>query len=97
MLEQQRRGIVVYSRAQQHYERLTDLGLFPIWLNDNRRLLFREGSDIFLLDRMGGKPRKIYSLKPPNQIGSHALARDNRRLYFTEISSDADIWLLKLN
>ncbi len=97
MPEQQRRGIVVYSLAQQRYERLTDLGGYPAWLNDNRRLMFRDGTSIYLLDRLGGKPRQIYSLKQPNQIGSHALSRDNRRLYFTEISSDADIWLLKLN
>jgi eukaryotic-like serine/threonine-protein kinase len=96
MLEQQRRGIVVYAVAQQRYERLTDLGLFPIWLNDNRRLLFREAGNFFLLDRRGGKPQLIYSLKPPNIIGSHALSRDNRRLYFTDASNEADIWLLKL-
>ncbi len=97
MPEQQRRGIVIYSLAQQRYERLTDLGGYPAWLNDNRRLMFRDGTSIYLLDRLGGKHRQIYSLKQPNQIGSHALSRDNRRLYFTEISSDADIWLLKLN
>jgi Tol biopolymer transport system component len=90
------RGIVVYSVANQRYERLTDLGLFPIWLNDSRRVLFRDSGDLYLLDRQGGKPQKIYSLKQPNQIGAHALSRDNRRLYFTDVSAEADIWLLKL-
>jgi eukaryotic-like serine/threonine-protein kinase len=94
--KQQRRAIVVYARAQQRYEELTGLGEYPIWLNDNRRLLFQHSGEFYLLDRLGGKPQKIYALKPPNQIGSHALARDNRRLYFSEVSSEADIWLLKL-
>jgi len=54
-------------------------------------------SDTFyLVDRLEGKPRKIYSLTQGNQIGSHALSRDNRRLYFTSVSSEADIWLLKV-
>ena len=90
------RGIVVYSVAEQRYERLTDIGLFPIWLNDSRRLLFRDSGDLYLLDRYGGKPQKIYSLKQPNQIGTHALSRDNRRLYFTDVSGEADIWWLSL-
>ena len=31
--------------------------------------------------------------KPPSQIGSYALSRDNRRLYYTSASNEADIWL----
>ena len=63
---------------------------------DGKRLIFREGGDLYLLDRRGGEAQKIYSLKQPNQVGSHALSRDNRRLYFTDTSSEADIWLLNL-
>jgi eukaryotic-like serine/threonine-protein kinase len=92
----QPRGIVIYSFAKERYERLTDIGLFPIWLNDNRRVLFEEGINFYLLDRSNGKTEKIYSLKGPDQIGHHALSRDNRRLYFTSVSSEADIWMLTL-
>ncbi|MCM3905657.1 MAG: protein kinase [Pyrinomonadaceae bacterium] len=94
LLQGQQRGVVVYSFAKERYERLTDLGLFPIWLNDSRRVLFREGVNIYLLDRLNGKSKKIYSIKGPAQIGHHALSRDNRRLYFTSVSSEADIWML---
>ena len=96
MAAPQERGIVVYSFAQQRYERVAYTGAFPIWLNDNRRLVFREGGALYLVDRRGGKPKEIHSLKQPNQIGGHALSRDNRRLYFTDVSSEADIWLLNL-
>ena len=92
--QEQQRGIVVYSFATHPYERLTDLGLFPVWLNDNRRVVFREGVNFYLLDRLNGKSKKIYSLKGPDQIGHHVLARDSRRLYFTSVSSEADIWML---
>jgi hypothetical protein len=90
-------GIVVYSFAQQRYEQISRVGAFPIWLNDNHRVLFREGGALYVVDRRGGPPQRIYSLKEPNQIGSHALSRDNLRLYFTDVSSEADIWVLKLN
>ncbi len=90
------RGIVVYSFATKHYDQFGNLGAFPVWLNDNRRRLLREGDAFYLVDRLEGKTRKIYSLAQGNQIGTHVLSRDNRRLYFTSLSSEADIWMLKL-
>jgi len=95
LLEQ--RAMVVYAFAEQRYERfVTGFGSYPIWLNDNRRVLFREGEKLYLLDRLSGKWREIFALKPPSQIGSYALSRDNKRLYYTSGSNEADIWLLKI-
>jgi serine/threonine protein kinase/Tol biopolymer transport system component len=93
----EQRAIVIYSFPQQRYERFTtSLGSYPIWLNDNRRILFREGGSLYLFDRMNGKWREILRLKPPSQIGNYALSRDNRRLYYTSGSNEADIWLLNI-
>jgi len=92
----EQRSMVVYTFADHRYERfVTGFGSYPIWLNDNRRILFREGGKLYLLDRLTGKSRELLSLKPPSQIGSYALSRDNKRLYYTSGSSEADIWLLK--
>jgi eukaryotic-like serine/threonine-protein kinase len=88
-------GIVVYSFERQTYERLTDFGEFPIWLNDNRRLLFIWGKELYSLDRLSGTTGPILSISP-GDFGLFALSRDNRRLYFTRKSNEADIWLLKL-
>jgi serine/threonine protein kinase len=96
MPHRQQRGIVVYSFAQQSYKKLTNTGMFPVWLKDNRRVLFREGVDFFLLDTETAVVKKIYSIQQPNLIGSHALSRDNKKIYFTNVSSDADIWTLPL-
>ncbi|HEV8369262.1 MAG TPA: hypothetical protein VGQ39_15010, partial [Pyrinomonadaceae bacterium] len=91
------RSMVVYSFAQQRYERfVTGFGSYPIWLNDNRRVLFREEGRLFVLDRLNGKWREVLALKPPSQIGNYALSRDNRRLYYTSGSNEADIWLLNV-
>jgi eukaryotic-like serine/threonine-protein kinase len=91
----EQRAIVIYSFAQQQYERFnTSFGAYPIWLSDNRRILFREGGSLFLLDRISGKWREVLTLKPPSQIGNYALSKNNRRLYYTSGSNEADIWLL---
>ena len=94
----EQRSMVVYTFAEHRYQRfVTGFGSYPIWLNDNRRVLFREGEKLFLLDRLTGEWREVLSLKSPSQIGSYALSRDNKRLYYTSGSSEADIWLLKIN
>ncbi|HJZ81512.1 MAG TPA: protein kinase, partial [Pyrinomonadaceae bacterium] len=91
------RAIVVYDFAQQRYERFkTGFGQFPIWLNDNRRVLFHQGGSLFTLDRRTGKWEEILTLKPPAQIGHYAFSRDNRRLYYTNWSNEADLWLLSI-
>lgn len=93
----EKRAIVVYNFAKQSYESFaTGFGAFPIWLNDNRHVLFRERGKLFVLDRLSGKWREILALKAPSAIGHYALSRDNRRLYYTSGSNEADIWLLNL-
>jgi dipeptidyl aminopeptidase/acylaminoacyl peptidase len=91
-------AIVVYDFAQQRYQRFnTGFGDFPIWLNNNRQVLFHEGGSLFTLDIRTGKWQEILTLKPPAQIGHYAFSRDNRRLYYTNWSNDADIWLLTID
>ena len=91
------RSMVIYTFAEHRYDRfVTGFGSYPIWLNDNRRVLFHEGGTLYLLDRLTGKWRELLTLKPPSQIGNYALSRDNKRLYYTSGSNEADIWLLKV-
>ena len=89
------RSIVIYSFADGHYQRFVlGFGAYPIWLNDDRRVLFREGGSLYLLDRITGKWQEILALKAPTLIGHYALSGDNRRLYYTSGNGEADIWLL---
>jgi len=57
-------------------------------------LLFRDGNELFLLNRQTGQTKKIYSVNLPNQLSHCLISRDNQRLYFTTVSAEADIWLL---
>jgi len=91
------RSIVIYSFADGHYQRFVlGFGAYPIWLNDDRRVLFREGGSLYVLDRITGKWKEILALKAPTSIGHYALSQDNRRLYYTSGSAEADIWLLNV-
>jgi Tol biopolymer transport system component len=93
----EQRSMVVYSFKDHRYNRFViGFGSYPIWLNDNRHVLFREEGKLFILDRLSGTWREILALKPPSHIGNYGFSRDNKRLYYTSGSSEADIWLLKL-
>jgi hypothetical protein len=88
---------VIHSFKEESYQRFVlGFGSYPIWLNDNRRVLFREGGSLYVLDRVTGKWQEILSLTGPTLIGNYALSRDNRRLYYTSGSAEADIWLLNV-
>lgn len=89
-------GVVVYSFAAQSYELLTDRGRNPLWLNDNRQLIFADLGKIYLLDSLTKQWREIYSVAPDN-LGTFMLSRDNRRLYYSLFSSESDVWLLPWN
>jgi eukaryotic-like serine/threonine-protein kinase len=93
--EKEHGGVVVYSFETQAYEHLSQTGTTPIWLNDNRQLLTSNSSDLYLLDRLTKKPRLLYSIGP-DQLGGFSLSRDNRKLYYSRISSETDLCLLTL-
>jgi Tol biopolymer transport system component len=90
-------GIGIYDLQTRTYDWLTDFGDWPIWLNDNRQLLFVSQGDIYLFDTASRKYHQIFEVTDQDvDIGSPALSRDNRTLYFTYVAADADIWLMNL-
>ena len=48
-----------------------------------------------LLDSQTGKTRPVLSVAP-DQIDLVSLSRDERSLYLTRVSAEADIWMLTL-
>jgi hypothetical protein len=85
-------GIVVYDFEKQTYERITDYGEDPVWLNDNNRLLFRHQRKIMLVDSRTKKVKEVFSLLP-QQISLFGLSKDNRKIYFSLITAEAEIWM----
>jgi len=87
--------VVIYSFADQRYVELADRGANPIWLNDSRRLIFGSGP-LYLHDYKTRQSRFLYQAGT-SIFGALSLSRDNRRLYYSLRSSEADIHLLSLN
>jgi Tol biopolymer transport system component len=86
----------MYSLASRTYERLTDFGEWPVWLPDDRRVLFvAAGKAFYILDTRTKQVRKIYSVTR-DVIGPPRLTRDAKAMYYSRRVTESDIWLLTL-
>jgi serine/threonine-protein kinase len=89
-------GIVTYSFADRRYDRLTTYGQWPIWLPDNRRILFVSGGNgFYVVDRESRKVQKIWG-SISGVIGPPQLSSDAKTIYFTRRVTEADLWLVTL-
>src|SRR5207244_6803034 len=70
--------LVSYSLSSETFEKLSNFGTRPNWMNDSRRLIFSKDDKIYLLDGQTKKAREIFSVAP-NQIG-RASCRDEKRV-----------------
>ncbi len=91
-----RGGISIFSFRSRRFERLTEFGVYPVWLHDQRRLLFQSEGKIYLLDTLTGTTREFLSV-PPNEVGLRLdISPDDRTLYFELRANEADVWLMSL-
>ena len=92
-------GILVYSFESDTYELLSESGIEPTWLADNRTLLFQSSvasaTEILLVDRITKEFRTVLSSTSKFFAGPK-LSADNRTLFFTSIGNEADIWLISI-
>jgi Tol biopolymer transport system component len=88
-------GIVVYDFETGDFEWVTDFGYNPVWLKDNRRLIFNHQHKIFLLNT---ETKKSHELLPPSphRVSGYGLSPDNRMLYYGLTMKEADVWLLDI-
>ncbi|MCX6636133.1 MAG: hypothetical protein NT090_13790, partial [Acidobacteria bacterium] len=90
-------GIGIYSLADGSFEKVSEIGFLPRWLSDCRRILFWHEGRLYLVDRRSRTPREV--LAPSGVQGTmdqnFDISPDNRRIYFSLMASEADIWLLE--
>ena len=86
-------GIGIHELGTDRLDWITDFGEWPIWLQDNRRLLFSHLGKLFLVDSATRAYHEVLSV-PQSTLGSVGLSADERTLYYTRATSEADIWLL---
>jgi Tol biopolymer transport system component len=88
-------GVGVYDLESQKYDWLTDIGDFPLWFNDGRRILFVDRGKIMMIDTKSRKRWPVFTVTDEDvDIGSPGLSWDNRTIYYTFVDTKADIWLL---
>ena len=89
-------GIALYSFQQRTFRKLkgADRAAAPVWLNDNRHLLFWKQNRLHLLDTLSGQPREVLSVHPDAVDVTFGLSPDNHVIYFTRINRQADVWMI---
>jgi Tol biopolymer transport system component len=89
-------GVFVYTLKSQQYQQVTNIGRDPVWLSDNRRLLFIHQRQVYLADSQTNTFRRLLSFDP-YEIGQVVVSRDDQQIYFSLVEAEADIRLLTLN
>jgi TolB protein len=89
-----RLGIYVESVETGERRRLTEKGRRPVWLSDDRRILYQREGAIWIVDSATGKTSEILpALKTPRAILGFDLAPDESFLLLLEQTAESDIWL----
>jgi Tol biopolymer transport system component len=93
--ESENAGVVVYDFETGGFEQITEFGTSPVWLSDNRRLLFDHLHKLYLVN---SKTKKVQELLPPSphRVSGYGLSPDGRTLYYGLAVREADVWLLDL-
>ena len=87
--------VLYYSLETNSYEKVLDLGAYPMWLADSNRFVFLLDGKAYLSDIRTKRLREIL----PSQdsiFRSIAVSRDSQLIYFAVHSGQSDIWLLDL-
>jgi len=89
-------GIATYSLESKTLRKFTDSGSGPLWLSDSRRILFTDDDKLFLLDTKNDEHHEILTIAPDTFFEGLGRSPDDRWIYFSRVSSEADIWLIDL-
>jgi Tol biopolymer transport system component len=86
-------GVGVFNLETNVYEKMTESGSNPFWLNDNRHFIYTDRNAIFLCDTQTKKTTELY--KPFAYELQHAnISPDNKMIFFRYLQVDADVWLI---
>jgi hypothetical protein len=89
-------GIKVYSVDKKTYQQVIDIGEWPVWQPDNRRILFvSRGREFSIVDIASKQVKPVYSVLRPT-LGPPRLTRDGRAAYYSHRLTESDIWLVNL-
>jgi len=89
-------SIELFTFADRTLRRISNVGEWPVWLPDNRRVLFvSKRHEFHVLDTITRNTRMVYST-PRDTLGPPRLTRDGRAMYFSRRVTEADVWTVTL-
>jgi serine/threonine protein kinase/Tol biopolymer transport system component len=88
--------IVVYGLESHKLESLGRRGLAPFWLADNRRLLYLDQGNLFVLDTVTREAREVLAPPPSSTFLLVSLSADNRTLYTVRATDEGNIGMIDL-
>jgi Tol biopolymer transport system component len=83
-------GIYIYSPESNGYKQLTSYGGIPLWLNDNRRILFSNGTKLGIVDI---DTKTVHDVEGAS--AATGISRDNHWIYLQQNNVESDIWMVK--
>jgi serine/threonine protein kinase/Tol biopolymer transport system component len=89
-------GIGIFTLDTGLYEKLTENGWGPVWLQDNRTLLYLDRGNVLAVDSTTRKVSDVLTKSARSPYGALCVSRDGRSLYVTRETDEADIWMLAL-
>jgi Tol biopolymer transport system component len=90
-------GIFRFTPRQRIFEQLTDVGEWPVWFPDSRRILFvSRGREFLAYDTRTKTTTPIYSVLR-DTLGPPRLTRDGRKAFFSRRITESDIWMVNLD
>lgn len=89
-------GIAVYDVAKKTYRKVTRTGQHPTFLRDGHRIAFLDGTVLKIVDVATGRTSEILKGDSRRAVEVFALAPDDRSLFVSWASTQADLWLMEL-
>lgn len=90
-------GIYAYSVATGEYQMLAEVGHYPLFLSDSRRILFWHDEKLLLLDSASGETKEILAASEDlDLMSTFSLSWDDRHIYTVRGEILTDIWLMTL-
>jgi eukaryotic-like serine/threonine-protein kinase len=90
-------GIFSYDFNSRQYTKLTSFGSEPVWLSDNRRLLFLYKGRIYVVDSALPEPERERSVRlvliPQVARRSFSISADNKWIYFSRENVENRLWI----
>jgi len=87
-------GILAYTFAARNYQRITsDPAYYPIWLHDNRNILYLSDGKLRIVGADSRASRELFRPPANSALKSVSTSRDDRVIYTVRSIQEGDIWL----